>query len=101
MTQTQTSGWHREEIKAALRMRGWSWARLARHYGYSGRGTPSDVLRRSWPFMEKVVADIIGVPPCQIWPGRYTAAGDPKGYGIRGQYIKRRAAHNGKSGEAA
>lgn len=101
MAKTHTVGWHREEIKAAIRMRGWSFARLARKYGYAGPGTPSDVLRRVWPGMEKVIADIIGVPPSKIWPDRYTVAGDPKGYGIRGQYIKRRGAHNGKSGEAA
>ena len=101
MTQQEKTGWHREEIKAALRMRGWPFARLGRKYGYAQSNAPGQVLRLNWPFMEKVVADIIGVPPSQIWPSRYTAAGEPKGYGIRGQYIKRRNPHNGNSGEVA
>lgn len=94
-------GWHREQIKAALRMRGHSFASIGRAYGYAQPHTPGAVLSRPWPFMEKAIADLLGVPPCQIWPSRYTATGNPKGHGIRGQYTKRAKPHNGKSGEAA
>ena len=97
-TETQRQkGWRRDEIKAALRQRGWSFRRLGRHYGYKDERTPGDVLRRPWPFMEKVVADILGVPPSQIWPERYSAEGKPLGNGIRGQYTKGGNSNNGES----
>lgn len=94
-TQRQ-QGWRRDEIKSALRRHGWSFRRIGRSYGYKDERTPGDVLRRPWPFMEKVVADILGVPPSHIWPQRYRPDGRPRGAGIRGQYTKGGNSNNGE-----
>lgn len=63
-------GWHPEEIKAAIRMRGTTMSELSRRHGYSN-GAVKEVLRRPWPAVEKLVADFLGVLPQTIWPGRY------------------------------
>ena len=89
-------GWHREEIKARLRQRGWSFRRIGRYYGYKDHRTPGDVLRRPWPFMEKVIAEILDVSPSTIWPERYTRDGRPIGIGVRGQYTKSGNSDNGE-----
>lgn len=68
--------WHRADIKGALEKRGWTFARIARMYGYQITSTP-DVLRRRWPVVERIVADIIGVEPWEIWPNRYDDQGRP------------------------
>ena len=41
------------------------------------------VKYKPWPAMEKIIADIIGVHPMEIWPSRYKADGSSVGYGIR------------------
>jgi len=70
------SGWHPEEIKAAIRMRGSSMAELSRQYGY-GVSAVRQVLRRPWPAVERIVAETIGVTPQEIWPDRYGEDGMP------------------------
>lgn len=62
--------WHPEDIKAALRKRGWSFSRIAREHGYA-MTSPRDVLRRKWSQVETIVAEIVGVPAAKIWPSRY------------------------------
>lgn len=69
-------GWHPEEIKAAIRMRGSSMAELSRQNGY-GISAVRQVLRRPWPAIEQLVADHLGVPPQEIWPDRYGDDGLP------------------------
>jgi Ner family transcriptional regulator len=83
MTRKARQGWHKEDIKAELRKRGWSFARLGRLYNYRQPGQPRHVLRQRWPAMEKVIADILEVQPATIWPDRYKADGTPIGTGIR------------------
>ncbi len=55
-------GWHPEEIKAAIRMKGSSMAELSRQHGY-GISAVRQVLRRPWPAIEWLVADHLGVEP--------------------------------------
>jgi Ner family transcriptional regulator len=62
--------WHRWDIKAALGKKGYSFARVARENGYK-RTSPGDVLRKPWPAMERIFANIIDEEPWNIWPSRY------------------------------
>jgi Ner family transcriptional regulator len=62
--------WHPADIKCALAKKDYTFARIAREYGYSPPG-PNRVLRSAWPVMEQIVADLIGVHPSDIWPSRY------------------------------
>lgn len=70
--QTASTDWHPADIKAALAKKGYTFARIARENGYCSR-SPNTVLWRGWKPMERIVADIIGVPPERIWPSRYGA----------------------------
>lgn len=67
--------WHPADVKAALAKKGYSFARIAREYGY-GERSPNTVLWRSWAPMERIVADIIGTHPKSIWPSRYDSKGN-------------------------
>ncbi len=62
--------WHPADVKAALEKKGYTMARVARELGLSPRAAHL-VLSRSWSTMEGRVAEIIGVPPWEIWPSRY------------------------------
>lgn len=62
--------WHPADIKAALAKQGYSFAKIAREKGYAST-SPNTVLSRPWKIMEKIVSEIIGVPPEKIWPSRY------------------------------
>ncbi|MEQ5220674.1 helix-turn-helix domain-containing protein [Providencia alcalifaciens] len=62
--------WHRAEIIAAIRKTGGTLASLSRENGFHER-TLYNVLDRSWPKGEKIIADFIGVPVYIIWPERY------------------------------
>jgi len=65
--------WHPADIKAALAKKGYTFARIAREHGYCSN-SPNSVLWVGWKPMERIVADIIGVKPEEIWPSRYGAA---------------------------
>ena len=78
-----STGWHPEDIKAALRKRGWTIARIGREMGYAFPDTPRKVFVQPWPYMEQVVADLLHIHPAEIWPDRYKADGTHKGAGIR------------------
>lgn len=71
-TQTKpgSSDWHPWDIKAALGKKGYSMTRVGVENGYH-KVSPFDALRKSWPAMERIIADIIGVEPWVIWPSRY------------------------------
>jgi Ner family transcriptional regulator len=69
--------WHPADIKAALaKAGGWTFARIARVYGYADN-SPNAVLIRPWSQVEKIVSKIIGVPAVEIWPSRYDRRGRP------------------------
>ena len=59
-----------EWIKFQLRMRGSSLSKLARRLGVT-RQAVRNALSTSYPKMERVIADEIGVHPKTIWPERY------------------------------
>jgi Ner family transcriptional regulator len=68
--------WHPADIKAALTKKGYSFAQIARAFGYSD-GSPNAVLHRPWSQMERIISKIIGVPAAVVWPSRYDRKGRP------------------------
>ena len=63
------SGWHAEDVKAAIRKKGLTLAALSKKSGYSEsylRGT----LIRNRPHGEAIIAGFLGVHPADIWPDR-------------------------------
>lgn len=68
--------WHVWDIKAALGKKGYSLCRVGIENGYK-KTSPYDALRKPWPAMERIIADIIGKEPWEIWPSRYDASNRP------------------------
>lgn len=66
--------WHRADIVAALHKQGWSLRRLSLHHGYKSAGALKNALDRPWPKGERIIAEVIGLPPESIWPTRYHKA---------------------------
>ena len=65
-----TEGWHKADIIAGLRKKGTSLAALSRSVGLSS-ATLANALVRPWPKGEFLIAEALGVHPCEIWPERY------------------------------
>jgi Ner family transcriptional regulator len=93
--------WHPELIKAELKMRGHTFSSIGRKLGYADPGTPNKVLFQRWPFMERWVADLLGVHPSEIWPERYRLDGSPAARGMRKAYRNFRPTGNSQSAGAA
>lgn len=85
ITKKPASGdWHKADIVAAVWKRGTSIHRLSRQLGYASQSL-NMVLHRPWPKAERLIAEVIGVPPQTIWPSRYHPDGTAKsGRGERG-----------------
>lgn len=67
--------WHNADIKCALEKKGWSLSRLSRMRGYC-RSACAAALHHPMPKIERMIADVIGVPPQVIWPSRYDEHGN-------------------------
>lgn len=67
---TAQSDWHRADILAELRKKGWSLRSLASE-GNVSYNTLKTVLDKPYPKMERLVANAIGVAPEVIWAGRF------------------------------
>ena len=61
--------WHRADIIAALKKRGWSIRAQANVHPTTLYGA----LVKPYPKSERVIADALGMKPEQIWPQRYAA----------------------------
>ena len=70
------SDWHPADIKAALAKKKYTFARIAREYGYVDN-SPNMVLHKAWSQIEEIVARIIGCKAADIWPSRYDRRGRP------------------------
>lgn len=68
--------WHPADIQAALRKRGWTLRRLSIANGYSPSSF-TNCMRARYPFVQEVIAKVIGVKPWEIWPSRYDAQHRP------------------------
>jgi Ner family transcriptional regulator len=62
--------WNPWDIKAALGKKGYTLTRVALENGFC-RTSPSESFRKPWPKMERIIADVIGMEPWDIWPSRY------------------------------
>lgn len=71
------SGWHSEDVKAAVRKRGETLVSLARRNHFSESYLRSVLIRPLYQG-EQIIAKFIGVKPQVIWPDRYNADGSPK-----------------------
>ncbi|KZY51855.1 hypothetical protein A3733_08845 [Pseudoalteromonas shioyasakiensis] len=69
-------GWTVTEIKAALEDEGWSCRQLSFSRGYSSNAVQT-ALHRPYPAIEKIIASVVGVSACEIWPDRYGEDGKP------------------------
>lgn len=65
---------HREEIKAAIRMRGTTMAELSRHLGYTDEAVRIS-LTKPWPRLQAKIAEYLGKSPHQLWPQWYLPDG--------------------------
>ena len=70
VSQEGGADWHPADVLAALKKRGLSLAGLSVSHGYHATAA-GKALKRSWPALEVVIAEAIGVKPEQIWPSRY------------------------------
>ncbi|WP_066568156.1 helix-turn-helix transcriptional regulator [Snodgrassella sp. CFCC 13594] len=68
--QKNTADWHRADIVAALKKKGWTIAALSREVGLSSN-TLKTALATPYLKGERIIATAIGVPPEEIWPTRY------------------------------
>ena len=66
--------WHPADIKAALDKAGWSLSQLSIYHGVS-RNCMGVALRRPFPKAERIIAEVIGDRPQDIWPSRYNEDG--------------------------
>ncbi len=62
--------WHPADIIAGLRKKGTSMAAESRKHGLSS-STLANVLTRSWPKGEVIIAKVLETEPWFIWPSRY------------------------------
>ena len=69
-------GWHREDIKGALRKRFGPITVLSRAWGYSQAGITNTLLRPDYsPAIEQRIAEALGETPQTLWPDRWTPEG--------------------------
>lgn len=78
---TAEQDWHRADILAELKKNGWSLRSLAKE-GQVSYNTLKTVLDKSYPKMERLVANAIGVPPEVIWAGRFAERNKNQHYNI-------------------
>jgi Ner family transcriptional regulator len=76
VSQEADTDWHPADVLAALKKRGKSLAGLSIAHGYHATAA-GKALRRSWPALEAVIAEAIGVRPEKIWPSRYGSKRPP------------------------
>ena len=72
-----SSGWHPEDIKAAIRKRGTTLSDLSRAHGYNDQAARLALRNRRSYAVEAVIASALGVPAHELWPDRYDANGKP------------------------
>ncbi|KGM26680.1 DNA-binding protein [Photorhabdus luminescens] len=62
--------WHLADIIAALKKQGTNLSTVSRQAGIAS-STLSNVLHRSWPKGEQLIATALNCKHGEIWPGRY------------------------------
>lgn len=81
MTQAKKklSGWHPEDIKAAIRKLGTSLAELSRRHGFHPDSARIALRRADCPAVDRMIGDFLGVGVGELWPERYTRRGARRG----------------------
>lgn len=69
------SGWHPEDVKAAIRKKGVTLSDLSRDNEYS-EAYLRNALHRPIFKAEQIIARFLGVPAQEIWPDRYNVSGE-------------------------
>ena len=91
--------WHRADVLAALKKRGWTLKAVGQQAGYANEDSAYHVLRTAMPRVEEVIARILALPPQTIWPSRYDDRGLPKGWrGIDRSITVKTDSDNGAGG---
>lgn len=67
---TELQDWHRADIVAALKKKGWSVSRLSEEAGMS-KATLYTALSKDYPRGEQIIAAALEVKPEEIWAKRY------------------------------
>ena len=65
---------HSEDIKAALRKRGWTLADIAKELDICPSAVSHALTRQRSRRVEETIANKIGLPLQEVWPQRYAAA---------------------------
>lgn len=96
-------GWHKEDIKAAIRKKGVTLKQLSVRHGLPSAATRT-ALSHSYTSAETVIAEFLGVPASDLWPERYR--GDkPRRVWSRHSHLRNNIApvksRHRQSGEAA
>jgi Ner family transcriptional regulator len=71
------SGWHREDVKAAIRKKGQTLTSLSLLNDFSPAYL-RNALRRPLFEGEQIIARFLGIAPHVIWPDRYNVDGTSK-----------------------
>ena len=96
------AGWHREEIKAALRQRHGAITLLSRAWGYSPAAISQALARADYSIrLERRIAQALGTTPNLLWPERWTPDGTPRPRTIKADRSPAAPALHRKSVEAA
>lgn len=75
-TPLEASAMSRADIVAAIRNAGYTLKALAEANDLSPAAI-SVALSKKWPKVERIIANVIGIPPQKIWPPRYPSEGLP------------------------
>ena len=70
-TKKKAPGWHKEDIKAAIRKKGETMVSLAKKNDMPTANV-RNALARPFPSGEKVISDFLEVPLHTLWPDRWT-----------------------------
>lgn len=70
------SGWHPEDVKAAVRKKGVTLSDLSRNNGFSEAYLRNALVRPIYD-AQRIIAAFLKVPAQDIWPDRYDAEGNP------------------------
>lgn len=62
---------HVEDIKAALRKRGWTLTQIAQELNVDTSAVSYTLNRQRSRRVEQAVANKLGLPPHEVWPQRY------------------------------
>lgn len=74
MTTKQAPGWHKEDIKAAIRKRGKTMTQLA-YESALNESTVRNALVRPVLAGEQAISAFLGIPAHELWPERWTIDG--------------------------